>query len=105
LNNTGFKVDGVMNQIAELNSLTRFGKTVISPQTGVRNYFGNAPFAMMNGHAFTLASLFTGFRGEKAIAASSFATIKDGFNNILNRGKSDQRFDYLNHAQTLGLVG
>ena len=72
-------VDGLMKLIYQANSLTKYGKTILSPITHVRNTVGNIPFMVSAGY-LTGNAVDMDFRKFFAIAAAGndlFSTLPE----------------------------
>lgn len=93
-------MNAVFRSLAAFNSAVRRGKTVYSPDTAMRNLYGNSPFAIMNGHAGLTPGL-----GQRRIVVKGLTELANGLGIVNRKGEGEQaRFDYLNHMRELGLL-
>lgn len=55
---------GWLDYVIRVNSMIKYGKTILAPTTQFRNFMSAAMFSLYNGHSF--ANLGTAFKGVKA---------------------------------------
>ena len=78
----------IMRTVIRLNGMVKFGKTVLSPTTAMRNWYSASFFALANGH-FDFKQI------RKSVA---------GFKEYFTHLGSDKQIAYLRNLKKLGVV-